>query len=373
MYEGDYNARIDTKLKRIHDEIISKYNLSEKAKKDNIAALQIQGVLRILKGLEVEPDVRNPVEVALFEQAYEQASLLESMATAQLNANRGTPGRGTLSGLIFRRQHGVKSKKTGKVSGVLTSWGGDDIFEEELAAVIAAIESEALGVQTSLSSKLTGSKTGNVQLEREMGKDVQKVMSGFISNTEKRLNKEAGKSTKHYTGPVARAIKTDVRGTSQITVDSALNENWNLLFQLFKGKTFTVKNYSSYHKDRLDIHLGDSDYFKAIYGILSDLGYSQDYIEKVIFSGFNSIKRNSSGTKVHEHFYHMRFIYELQGVGLYDSEGIPISGTDFLIYNDPGSKNIYVRSTAQMILDELELAKKSALGGINIKKSYFSS
>jgi hypothetical protein len=45
----------------------------------------------------------------------------------------------------------------------------------------------------------------------------------------------------------------------------------------------------------------------------------------------------------------MRFIYELTGVGLYDAQGDPISGVDFLIYNDPGSDAIFVRSTADLI------------------------
>lgn len=382
MNESDYNARIETKLIRLHDEILSEYHIREKAKRDKEVATQIELVLRTLKGLPVEAS--NDIEQSLLDQAQEQAQILIDNSMSALNKNRtGGVGQGRLTGGIFRHYHGRKNKKKGTVTGTLTTWGGADIFEEELAAVIASIEHQALGTtEINLQSKLTGKLTANVQLEHALDKDMQKIMEQFISKTEQRLNREAGLEEKHYTKPVARAIKTDVTGTSKIQVTAQLNPQWELLYKLFQGKRFTVKNYSSYVQDtkhpHVALHLGDSDMYKAIYAVLSQLGYSQRYIDKVIFSGLSSLlKSKQNNTKknatVNQHFYHMRFIYELQGSGVYDSEGNSITGADFFIYNDPATKNIYVRSTAEMILDAIHTGTITgqALGGISINKAYF--
>ena len=50
---------------------------------------------------------------------------------------------------------------------------------------------------------------------------------------------------------------------------------------------------------------------------------------------------------------HLRFTYELEGNGLYDENGVTISGAYFLIVNYPISKNIYVRITKAIIANIL--------------------
>ena len=48
----------------------------------------------------------------------------------------------------------------------------------------------------------------------------------------------------------------------------------------------------------------------------------------------------------------MRFIYELSGLGLLDTQGNPLFAK-YLIYNVPNSNEIYVKDTASLILDQI--------------------
>lgn len=155
-----------------------------------------------------------------------------------------------------------------------------------------------------------------------------------------------------------------------MTVTADLNPLWERLFNLFSNCTFSVKNYSSKAHTSLNIHLGSTNIYKALYGALSQTNRSEQEINYIIHAGLRSYMASKNKT-VATHFYHLRFIYELTGVGLYDSDG-PISGVDFLIYNDPSSDAIYVRSTADLILQELNNKKKtSLLTGISLAKSMF--
>jgi len=61
----------------------------------------------------------------------------------------------------------------------------------------------------------------------------------------------------------------------------------------------------------------------------------------------------SSFNVVQEHFAHLRFIYEIRGQGLVDEKGNS-QVADFIIWNDPASTNIAVRSTKALIRDAVK-------------------
>lgn len=343
--------RIESKLHNVHNELTAKMNFNAKAAVDRVRAAKMQQVLYQIKNLSTTAS--NPIEGLLNEQA--MTIIDESLG--MLNANR--KGKRRLSGHdLFHRAHGTS-----------TSMGGDDIFEEELAAVLSSIEKQATGTTIGVEGRLVGGQSANI-LMSEVSKDVEKVMNKFINNTERRINNTTDQN-KHWTKPVARSGKVDVEGLTKMDITAELNPAWTDLYHLFSGCTFSVKNYSSFFTKSLNIHLGNTDVYKALYGSLSALSYDNDEINSIISAGLHSYE-NSGNQTVANHFYHLRFIYELTGVGLYDSEGEPISGVDFLIYNDPNTDAIYVRSTADMIATELEKdAPGSMFSGISIKKSDF--
>lgn len=348
--------RIESRLHQVHDQIIDKIQINAKAAVDRQRAAKMESILYRIKNLKTQPE--NSIEGFLDEQA---ETLIEQSLSA-LNANR--MGKKKLSGQdLFHRAHGTS-----------TSYGGDDIFEEELAAVLSTIEQEATGSTIGLGGYLVGGQQANISLTGEISKDVQKVMTKYVNGMAKKINEKPHNEQKQWSKPQARSGKVDVNGLSIVDITANLNPLWADLYQTFSGCTFSVKNYSSYFTNQLNIHLGNTDYYKALYGVLSSLdGYDQKTIDKIIYSGLNSYLKSQNNT-VALHFYHLRFIYELTGVGLYDQQGDPISGVDFLIYNDPGSDAIFVRSTADLIAQELENNRVgSPLGGIAISKASFKN
>lgn len=345
--------RIEGKLHIIHNQLMDKIQINNKAAKDRVKAQQIQAVLYKIKNLSFQPT--DEIDGLLSSQAQELID--ESLAI--LNANR--KGNRRLSGNeLFHRAHGTS-----------TSYGGDDIFEEELAAALTVIEQRATGTTQGIRSRLVGGDSTNIKLTEEINKDIEKIMNQYVNGVTKRINNKSA-DNKQWTKPVARSGKVDVNGLTTVSIEAKLNPLWDELYRLFAGCTFSVKNYSSYFTKSLNIHLGNTDYYKALYGVLSDLNYDQNAADAIIYSGLKSYAA-SNNKSVALHFYHLRFVYELTGAGLYDKDG-PVSGVDFLIYNDPGSDAIFVRSTADLIAQEL--SKKdvlgSPLGGIAIAKTKFS-
>lgn len=314
----------------------------------------MESILYRIKNLNAQPE--DSIDALLDSQA----QILITQALESLNANR--KGNKRLSGTdLFHRAHSTS-----------TSYGGDDIFEEELAAVFSIIEKEATGTTIGIGGHLVGGQQANVLVD-EVNRDVQKIMTEYVNGVAKKINNKAHNEKKQWSKPSARSGKIDVNGLSVVDIEANLHPAWAELYSIFAGCTFSVKNYSSFFENSLNIHLGNTDYYKALYGSLSSLGYDQQSIDKIIYSGLNSYKKSKNNT-VALHFYHLRFIYELTGVGLYDQQGQPISGVDFLIYNDPASDAIFVRSTADLIAQELENNRVgSPLGGITISKASFKN
>lgn len=347
--------RIEGKLQSLHTELINKIQINNKAAKDRPRAAEMEKVLYQIKNLNRTPT--NAVEGLLDEQA----QILIDEALGILNSNREAKNR--LSGKeLFHRAHKRAS----------TSFGGDDIFEEEFAATLTAIEQQATGRSVDISQKLVGGQAANILID-EVGKDVEKFMNKYVESITKRISNTENQKERHWVKPVARSGKVDVNGITPVDVSAELNPKWEQLYKLFSGCTFSVKNYSSYYTKSLDIHLGNTDIYKALYGVLSKVIGDSNEINSIIHAGLRSY--DASGNKtVATHFYHMRYIYELTGVGLYDENGYPISGVDFLIYNDPNSDAIFVRSTADMIAQELEKEHRtSPFGGIKVAKADFNS
>lgn len=132
---------------------------------------------------------------------------------------------------------------------------------------------------------------------------------------------------------------------------------------LFAGKTFSVKNYLYFEEKNKQnsLSLGTTDYYKALYSALSAAGYSDAYAKKLIFKGMVKITKNEDENgEITKHFYHMKYLYELTGLGLRDQDNERLDSVDFFIYNEPNTSNIYVRSTAEMIETELNQSDTSS-------------
>ena len=210
------NSRLN--LIEIHRRLMAKLNLESKAKQDAPIALQMQTFLSTLKNRHLSPFYsRDPVA----REMQEQADMIIEQATNMLNANR----RRSLSlSALFRRRHGEIKAAAAEA---------DDIFEEELAAVLATIEQKATGQTVQLSDKLIGGTSVGIEIE-QVEKEIIKAM-------QKAHVAKSAENTPDVNNIVARSGKADVLGTT-ITYEGDLNPQWEELFKLFQGKTFSVKS-----------------------------------------------------------------------------------------------------------------------------------
>lgn len=123
-------------------------------------------------------------------------------------------------------------------------------------------------------------------------------------------------------------------------------------FSLINGKKITAKNYF----DISSVKLGNTNIFRIYMTILPEVGRSKEeslrmfYIQRY----YHNIKKNDDkGLSVLLHDYHIRFTYELMGVGLiYDGE--KLGPADLLIINERAGSLIKVYNTYMILGEVLE-------------------
>ena len=177
--------------------------------------------------------------------------------------------------------------------------------------------------------------------------------------------------------------KSDNTGLhSTISMPVGINEDLANIYRILNRAKISAKNYKTVGSKGEDlsefgIKLGTTNPFRAFYSVLSDLHYSNYNIQKTFVGLFLDYENNPS-SEAELHFNHIRFVYELTGQGMGLSQNGK-EGVNFLVYNDPTSSNVYVRSAAQMIVDLLEnknvsifQKSKKLFGTIHIAREYFS-
>ena len=273
---------------------------------------------------------------------------------------------------LFRREHDRNAH--------LKS-GADDIFEEELASILAA-----LGAQSNASSDLgtreyylVGGKTAQSIALNKMTEEITDKAIKTINRLAEAVGKKETEQVKEIKATVH---KTDVIGyPAEVVFNLDVHPKINRLVELMKDAAFSAKNYKSYAYDEMKkkdfeelyIHLGDSNLYKAVLGALSEIKMSYEAKEKFFFRGANIYLSNKYGLaeEVEKHFSDLRFVYELRGSGLLSDNGV-ILPVKYLIYNDPNSDAIFVKDTASIVLDGFEKSR-SLFGSINISASRIKS
>ena len=343
MSENKISASVQ--LDWIHKKIIINNKIRSKAIVDNKIAKNIQNFLQYLKaenyykGGKDSYHYKNKIAGLLRKEMESQASDIVAKSLDKINQNR----KSSLTGLFIN-----KSKTT-----EVTEAEADEILEEEIATVLSIIEEQATGKSVSTSNFLAGKNLTTIadEIVEERTKEVMIKLKEQIIDDSQDIPKGA------FSGNiVAKAGKTDVKGTG-VSFSSVINSEWEELYNLFKGRTFSLKNYSGsgYGQFNKLIHLGQTNFYKALFSVITSANFTSKMAKTIIFHSINSYLQHPNNEILY-HFYHMRFMYELTGVGLVtnDSEHTRIDSVDFFIYNDSTGANIYVRSTADMILKELE-------------------
>lgn len=297
---------------------------------------------------------RDPVSQELYDQYLE----LINTATSIQNLNR--KNKFSASGL-FSRTHDTKTSIK----------AADDIFEEDLAAILAAGEVLNGSSSVNLETYLTGGKSASSRALNNFQKEIVEDTPIDL------LNKMAKKAQYRYQASNLRVNtgKIDVKGYSiNMEISKDLPFNIQRLMELMKDATFTAKNYKSFKQgefvdiNEIGLHLGNTNLYKAVTGALSEIGAGHKQQQSIFYRGAYTYlgNKHNLAQEVATHFGHMRMIYELRGSGLLDESGQHVTYAKYLIYNDPSSDAIYVRDTASLLYEMIDSNTSKLFGGISI-------
>lgn len=334
---------LPTELAEVHDDMVNTYELEQKAKTDAARAKVMEKYLREFKQLG-NKNVGSTTGYQTSMEAEAMKELAQEVGQAL--------GIGQKQGYsLFGNAHSWYLKEQ-------AAWGADDVFEAEFAKLLELAGQKAAGKKSNINMgvSLIGGQSANINQSGLEALDTivdSMVIDSFdLFNAQgQRIINQHHIDSELIKKPTFRSGKIDATGFNREWVlSSEINPKWEGFIHAFTGATFTVKNYSSTSKTET-IHLGSSNLYKAIYGTLNGgLGYAPDEAAHIYYHTVNFYD-NTKDSSVGSHIIHMRFVYELTGQGLYDTEGNRLDGADFFIYNDPATENIWVRSTKEMIAE----------------------
>ena len=282
--------------------------------------------------------------------------------------------------LTYIQENGTVMGSNFLVKNIFSKRGGER-FERELASIIEAVWNEVSLEDFNIDNVLIGAQTANISVSSEgLTNEANKILQKVGAKTQVKIQENSSNSRlkKYYIPSVAGKI--DVKGY-EVRVRANADPRMLQIYNLLKNATFSAKNYDSMMWDEklkdfvqatghATLSLGKSNIYRAIYATLSDFGYDTKTIESAIMAGFNSI--NNGNNSVANHFYHMRYMYELTGSGIF-YEGTNLGAVKYLIYNDPHG-GIYVKSSAEIMSDVLKEVlnnNQSWKSQITIPKSKF--
>lgn len=359
-------------LNSVHNKMKKKFQNQAQMKADVIKAQKMQTYLQLFKRVgnnsipqEQKTDVNFQRELSL-----EGMEEIVKQVGSFLNIQRYG---------LFRNRHEWYQGKNAKL-------GADDIFEAELYALLLKAGEKALedGEQDiNLGVDIIGGVTGNIKNSESIFQSTEKIFQKMVDGVKDQDIQKFLHETEIISNPTARSAKVDVTGYSKsFDISSNIKPEWQDFIKTFQGAKFSVKNYSSQTKYINNvIHLGNTNTLKAMYGVLSSLGYGEKKATHIYAHTKFSYLLGYSAAKGEgpSHILHMRFAYELTGAGLWTEteQGLQqLDEVDFFIYNDPSSDNIFVKSTKEMISNSMEYLDASKIGdpwnsSIAILKSAF--
>ena len=347
---------IQAELNATHELIMMQHQLEQEAIADNAKAKILESYFRGFKMAMKQVDSAPP---SVFNNLEQQAIMDIISATNVALKFSGD------SGALFRRSH---SQFMGS-----RSRGGDDIFEAEFSTLLNTILEQAKIDNTTIDIQQQGAS-----LIGDLPANISKNILNKISQSSEQIKKMMIKNKPILLEePVARAAKVDVQGYStSINISTQIKPEWREFIRLIQGTNFTLKNYSSRSQTEA-LHLGNTNLYKASLGVLTDVLPEDEGLHVFFHSLYHAEDLN-----VMSHIQHWRLIYELAGKGLYtigdNGEEIRLNEANFIVYNDPASDNIFVRSTKQIIVDALSPEFQALSVGANITspiilvKNYFN-
>lgn len=329
-------------LETVHAKMKKTFLQKKTIKSDVAKAQKMQDWLYKIKNLDIENLSNDTIQQSLELQALIQ---IKEMAGQIL---QGKSDYHFKSSYIFKQGHFWKGAKS-----TSAAMGADDIAEADLYALLTAAGEMAVkkGKSSKLGVSLIGSSSAKISLSGSID-DIAKQMVNSLSD---RITEKTWDSSEIINAPVARSGKADVSGYGKtIDIEADIKPEWQDFIRTFQGAKFSVKNYSSNVAHSLTIRLGQTNPFKAMYSTLTALGYNEKQATHIYMHARQSYLNANGPIPLNglKSIMQLRFVYELTGAGLIDANtNQRLDVVDFLVYNDPASDKIFVKSTKAMIQD----------------------
>lgn len=316
-----------------------------------------------LSAQKISKDKKDAAELQVFFQR------LKSAATGHKKADLSLSNE-VMENILYNIQINTKHAHNFQVRNLFQKREGKyHAFEKDLARVIEAIWQEvgAEGFEFDKNRVTLGQARGstlNLSEELLSEKWIQGLLKELGVKTKRRIKESQlidKKNEQLYMQDVEGKI--DVQGY-RINIRADANPELVKYYDLLKDATFSAKNYDSmvWDKDKQafmqtvggNLKVGKTMELRALAGSLIALGETDPKtIASAVYAGINKINK-SSDSEIASHFFHLRFMYELTGAGFsYRNFDNNSSIARFIIYNDP-SGNIFVRSTLDILQQELK-------------------
>ena len=277
-------------------------------------------------------------------------------------------------------------EKTNWKNPIFSQFGGYNL-EKQLYQIIESVY-EMSNIDNFFNDIYTGTQHGTIFLEEKFNNFTKKALKDLTGKTAIVLENKSQENNQKYPYMMASVQrKTDIQGGNyQIDIDWQESYGFKRILALLNQATFSAKNYSKFNQwkelQEKGLKLGQSNPYRAVYATLSFLGYNAKTINSAFFAAYNSVSRNlANSDNISAHIYHLRFIYELTGIGMNLIKQVQKGErAKFIIYNEPDSPNIYDVSTAKIIVDMLNSFMKDTKGpglqaftsGIYLNRSIFN-
>ena len=282
-------------------------------------------------------------------------------------------------------------------------WGGKDQgknFEKELATIVASVANMTGAHDLKGTKLMTGSGTigavniGGYNNKQGVADVLNPIVRSWLESSDEQLKKMAQDMMKRKNELITVNVSGKIDVTA-LTVEYKFVATGNALFdqaaRLLKSATFTAKSYASLSKEWLDeyqevfvrasytneLHFGTTKLNRIYIDMLMKYGN----LPYPVAASFFYRSMHSKGRKPMEELNRLRYIYELTGYGqTYVTEWFQKKieqesgmGAKYLIYNDPASNNIYVKSTAEIVQDVMaQFINRIKRGTSVLGKSYFT-
>ena len=246
-------------------------------------------------------------------------------------------------------------------------------FEQELAAIVGAVANMTGGSFHSMTELMVGGQDRSVNVGGVMYNELKSMVQQIGENWIKNIDDKMVKSGKDLLKGQNRLVTVNVSGkidvmalTSEYTFIPTVSAEFNTVAQLLKTATFTAKSYRSMIYDiekklpvaskTTELHLGGTNTNRILLDMVMRYGQlPYPVAASFVYKTLNSFSKSNTG--LYEEMSRLRWIYELTGYGqtyldTYIQKQIEKEsgmGAKYLIYNDPSTNNIYVRSTADLV------------------------